>query len=292
MRLNESQRGKVIRIKEYKSFYKAVGGEEGSRCYYNTRLDTYGCGCLHNCNFCYARSLLEFRNLWNPTDPSVADLKKIERKLDKIPAGTVLRLGGMTDCFQPAEIKHRITYETLKMMFERGIHALIVTKSDLVASDRYLEILDKDLTHIQISVTSTSDEPNALGEKASLPSKRIAAIEKLQEEGFDVAIRLSPFIPEFIDLDVVNSIKVDKAIVEFLRVNAWIKKWLDIDYSPYTLKQGGYQHLPLEDKINILNGIKIKYVSVCEDVLEHYIYWQQNFNPNKNDCCNLKGGIA
>ena len=282
----------MIHIKEYKSFYKAVGGEEGSRCYYNTRLDTYGCGCLHNCNFCYARSLLEFRNLWNPTDPSVADLKKIERKLDKIPAGTVLRLGGMTDCFQPAEIKHRITYETLKMMFERGIHALIVTKSDLVASDKYLEILDKDLTHVQISVTSTSDEPNALGEKASLPSKRIAAIEKLQQEGIDVAIRLSPFIPEFIDLDVVNNIKVDKAIVEFLRVNAWIKKWLDIDYSPYTLKQGGYQHLPLEDKINILNGIKIKQVSVCEDVLEHYTYWQHNFNPNQNDCCNLRGGIA
>lgn len=280
----------MIRIKEYKSFYKAVGGEEGSRCYYNTRLDTYGCGCLHNCNFCYARSLLEFRNLWNPTDPSVADLKKIERKLNKIPAGSVLRLGGMTDCFQPCEIKHRNTYETLKMMFERGIHALIVTKSDLVASDRYLDILDKDLAHVQISVTSTSDEPNALGEKASLPSKRIAAIEKLQEEGIDVAVRLSPFIPEFIDLDIVNSIKVDKAIVEFLRVNSWIKKWLDIDYSPYTLKEGGYQHLPLEDKIKILEGIKIKEVSVCEDVLDHYIYWQQNFNPNENDCCNLRGG--
>lgn len=282
----------MIRIKEYKSFYKAVGGEEGSRCYYNTRLDTYGCGCLHNCNFCYARSLLEFRNLWNPTDPSVADLKKIERKLDKIPAGSVLRLGGMTDCFQPCEIKHRVTRETLKMMVDRGIHALIVTKSDLVARDEYLAVMDPDLTHVQISVTSTSDEPNALGEKAALPSKRIKAIEKLQEEGFDVAIRLSPFIPEFMDLDIVNSVKVDKAIVEFLRVNAWIKKWLDIDYSRYTLKQGGYQHLPLEDKIEILEGIKIKEVSVCEDVDEHYIYWQQNFNPNKSDCCNLKGGIA
>lgn len=50
-------------MREYKSFYKQVGGNEGSLCRYNTRLDTYGCGCLHNCNFCYARSLLEFRGL-------------------------------------------------------------------------------------------------------------------------------------------------------------------------------------------------------------------------------------
>lgn len=30
---------------EYKSFYKTVGGNEGSLCRYNTRLDTYGRGC-------------------------------------------------------------------------------------------------------------------------------------------------------------------------------------------------------------------------------------------------------
>ena len=37
---------------EYKSFYKTVGGNEGSKCHYSTRLDTYGCGCQHNCHFC------------------------------------------------------------------------------------------------------------------------------------------------------------------------------------------------------------------------------------------------
>lgn len=218
-------------------------------------------------------------------------MKKVERKLDKIPAGTVLRLGGMTDCFQPCEAKHRNTYEVLKMMGERGIHALIVTKGAMVADDMYMDVMDKELTHIQISVTSTSDEPNALGEKASPPSKRIAAIEKLYRAGFDVAIRLSPLIPEFVDLDVVNGIECDKALVEFLRVNSWIKKWLDIDYSRYTLKDGNYWHLPLEDKIELLDGIEMKEVSVCEDVAEHHEYWQRNFNPNPNDCCNLKGAI-
>lgn len=275
-------------MSEYKSFFKEVGGSEGTRCNYNTRLDTYGCGCLHNCNFCYARSLLEFRNLWNPANPSVADLKKIERKLNKIPAGSVLRLGGMTDCFQPCEQKHGVTYETLKMMFERGIHALIVTKSDLVASDKYMDVLDRDLAHIQVSVTSTSDEPNALGEVATKPSRRIAAIETLQDGGFDVAIRLSPLIPELVDVEKANEVKCDKAVVEFLRVNSWIRKWLDIDLSDYTLKSGGYLHMPLERKVEIVSCLDFKEITVCEDVDEHYEYWKRNVNSNPNDCCNLR----
>ena len=50
-------------MREFKSFYKEAGGGEGERCKYPTRLDTYGCGCYHNCSYCYAKSLLEFRNL-------------------------------------------------------------------------------------------------------------------------------------------------------------------------------------------------------------------------------------
>ena len=49
--------------KEYKSFYKTVGGNEGGKCNYPTRLDLYGKGCYHHCAYCYARSLLDFRGL-------------------------------------------------------------------------------------------------------------------------------------------------------------------------------------------------------------------------------------
>lgn len=48
--------------KEFKSFFKTVGGNEGNKCHYPTRLDTYGCGCSHDCKYCYAKSLLDFRD--------------------------------------------------------------------------------------------------------------------------------------------------------------------------------------------------------------------------------------
>ena len=138
-------------MKEFKSFYKTVTAAEGERCKYNTRLDTYGCGCEHDCSYCYAKSLLDFRGLWHPDDPSIADIEKIRRKLDKVPTGTILRLGGMTDCFQPCEVVSGITKQTIKLLNERQIGYLIVTKSDLVCE--YMHIIDKGLAHVQISTT-------------------------------------------------------------------------------------------------------------------------------------------
>lgn len=197
----------------------------------------------------------------------------------------------MTDCFQPLEKTERVTYETIKALNEAGIGYLIVTKSHIVADPEYLDILDKDLAHIQITVTCFDDDlyRKLNYEKASLPSQRIKAIETLQENGFDVQLLLSPFIPEFVDFTVLNNVKCDKILIEFLRVNSWIKKWFDIDFSDYTLKQSGYQHLPLEKKQEYIKKVTgFKEITVCEDESTAYEYWQNNFNPNKDDCCNLR----
>lgn len=277
-------------MNEFKSFFKTVGGNEGDKCNYPTRLDTYGRGCSHNCKYCYAKSLLDFRKMWNPEDPAVADINKIKRKISKLPKDTpAIRLGGMTDCFQPIEEKYGITYETIKALNENNLPYLIVTKSALVADDKYVDILDKDLAHIQITVTTTNDDFSRTYENASVPSERINAIEKLQNLGFDVQLRLSPYMKEFIDFDILNSVQCDKILVEFLRVNSWIKKWFDIDYSRYTIKHGGYQHLPLDEKIKDIKLITgFKEITVCEDETTAYEYWKNNFNPNKDDCCNLR----
>lgn len=277
-------------MKEFKSFYKEVEGNEGDKCKYNIRLDTYGCGCQHDCKYCYAKSLLSFRNLWNPEKPSVSDLKKLKAKVKQLPKGTIVRLGGMTDCFQPIENTYLNTYKIIKFLNKQRIGYLIVTKSNIVANDEYMQIYDKDLAHFQITTTCLDDElyKKLDYEKASLPSQRIEAILKLQKAGFDVAIRLSPLIEDYIDFEKLNSLGIEKAQVEFLRVNHWIEKWFDVDYSKFTINQGGYRHLPLEEKKRIIEKIKIPEISVCEDEDEAYDYWTNNFNPNKDDCCNLR----
>lgn len=277
--------------KEFKSFFKTVGGNEGTLCHYPTRLDLYGCGCAHDCGYCYARALLDFRGLWNPTDPARADIEKVRRKIKKLHAGGVVRLGGMTDCFQPVEREAGLTYEAIKALNAQGVGYLIVTKSALVADEKYLAIYDKRLAHFQISITSTNNATAATYEKASAVSDRIKAAEKLEALGFDVCLRLSPFIPEFIDIDIVNAVKVHKILVEFLRANTFIKKTFPIDYTPYIHKSGNYNHLPLDAKLALLDRIKGHEVTVCDDVPEHYEHFREHFNPNPCDCCNLRRSI-
>lgn len=280
-------------VKEFKSFYKTVDGNEGNKCHYPTRLDTYGCGCSHDCKYCYAKSLLDFRNLWNPTEPAVADIEKIRKKIQKLPKDKIVRLGGMTDCFQPCEKTYRVTYETIKALNEARIPYLIVTKGAIIADPEYLEVLDKELAHIQITVTTFDDVLASTYEKASPPSERVRAIETLYKNGYDVQLRLSPFIPQFVDFEALKAVQCEKMIVEFLRVNTWIEKWFgyNLDFSEYTVKQGGYRHLPMYLKLKYLAKIgKGWRISVCEDEDEAYKWWKENFNPNPDDCCNLRIG--
>lgn len=275
---------------EYKSFYATAGGEEGSRCVYPTRLDTYGCGCQHDCSYCYARSLLHFRGLWHPEDPSVADIAKVRKKIRELEPGSVVRMGGMTDCMAPVEEAHGVTYDAINALNERGVHQLIVTKSPLIATDKYMSILDKRLSHIQITVTSTDDEIASGYEKAAPASERFAAIKRLQDTGFDVQLRLSPYIPENVDLDKLASYGIDKVLVEFLRVNHWVYKWMRPDMTGYRTNEGGYRHLTLRRKKELLGPIKeiFREVSVCEDVDSHYQYFVSFVNNNPKDCCNLR----
>ena len=279
----------------FNSFFSSVeGGNEAARCHDPTRLDLYGCGCQHNCGYCYARSLLDFRGLWNPALPANADIKKVRHIIaTKLRPGAVVRLGGMTDCFQPMERGRKLTYRTIQMLNQRRVHYLIVTKNDLVAE--YTDVLDPALAHIQVSITSTDPAISRKVEPgAPVPEKRIAAVEALAAAGYDTAVRLSPFVPEFVDLATINAIRCDKVLVEFLRVNTWIRKWLTnlgagVDLDRYTHFSAGYNHLPIGDKRALIDRITgFREVSVCEDVPEHWEWWRRNVNANPEDCCNLK----
>lgn len=285
----------MTNTREFKSFFKTVSGGEGDRCKYPTRLDTYGCGCFHDCSYCYAKSLLDFRGLWSPSTPRVASIEKIERQIKRLAPGSIVRLGGMTDCFQPIESQYKVTRATIAMLNRAGVGYLIVTKSHLVASPEYLSMLDPQLAHVQVSISSTSDDFALTYEKASKVSKRLAALKQLQSAGIDAQLRLSPYLPEKVDFSEIRSVVTpEKILVEFLRVNHWVAKWLGdkVDLLAYSVKEGGYLHLPVEEKIRHLNEIRSAFpdaeLSVCEDVPEHYELWQKTVNANPADCCNLR----
>ncbi len=280
--------------REYLGFLKTVEGNEGNKCYYPTRLDTYGCGCGHDCSYCYAKDMiirLSGESEWDPQHPKIADTWRIENRIKRgeLKQGDIVRLGGLTDCFQPVEKKYRTTLETIKILNKYGIGYLIVTKSHMVADDEYLAVMDPALAHIQLTTTTFDAKLAARYEKASPPAKRVAAIEKLQHLGFDTFFRLSPYVDGWIDFDKLNSVQCDKILVEFLRVNTTIARRFDVNMDDFPVREAGYCHMSLEHKLDILSQITgFKEVTVCDDCTEHYEYFRDHFNPNPKDCCNLR----
>lgn len=274
----------------FHSFLKTVGGGEGDRCLYPTRLDVYGKGCQHNCAYCYAQSLLDFRGNWNPEDPSVADKDDVSKALDSIEKGTILRLGGLTDPFQPCEDRHHMNRWLIQELNDRGIGYLIVTKGANIL-EKNMDVLDTGLCHVQISYTHSDGMAPPDFENASPPHDRIRVGEILQDNGFDIALRLSPYMPQYIDMDRIRDCRIDKILVEFLRANAMIRKKMPYyDFTAWNRKQDGYQQLSLSAKKMLLRPLLStgKRISVCEDYTPHYLWFKENVNFDKDDCCMLR----
>ena len=128
-------------------------------------------------------------------------------------------------------------------------------------------------------------------ENASPPDERLESARRLFDNGFDVSIRLSPFVPQFVDLGRIIESPVNKVLVEFLRINTFIQRNLPtLDTSQWIEKSGNYRHLPLWLKMKYLLPLiqSGKRVSVCEDHPEHYEHFKRNVNPNPEDCCDLR----
>ena len=261
-------------------------------CSYSLRFDTYGKGCYYNCKYCYSRALQASRMGWYPNNPAVADIKEIFKIVkNKCQPDTVVRLGGMTDCFQPSERFKRVSYNLIRMLNKKRVHYLIVTRSPLVIEPDYLKVFDKELAHFQISIPTTDNDFIKRVSNAPSFEKGKEVVETLYSKGFDAGIRCSPFLYQTMDFDKFNNIEVEKCLVEFMRVTSIInknfKKYMDL--SDYTYGRGdfSYRHLPLDKKLEQIRKLDFKQLNICEEMPVHEAYFRKHVNCNPGMCCNL-----
>ena len=193
--------------------FKVNYGSSCSKCHYAFEIDTYGRGCIHNCNYCYAKEILTRHGYWNSPQPfplNMSEIRKVfytvfetdkkskwrEIMEQKIP----LRIGSMSDSFMWMDRKYKVTQELLKILKFYNYPNIIFTRSDLIAHDDYIELMDSDLTSIQFSMCGTNEKITRIIEPGS-PSiaRRLTALEKLNEEGFWTTVRLNPLFPVYPD---------------------------------------------------------------------------------------------
>ncbi|WP_165228242.1 PA0069 family radical SAM protein [Aquisphaera insulae] len=166
-------------------------------------------GCEHGCVYCYARPGHEYLGYSAGLDFETRILVKhdapelLRRELMKPSyAPKVLALSGVTDAYQPAERRLRLTRRCLEVLAEFRHAVGIVTKNRLVVRD--LDLLRELASHgaagVMLSVT-TLDPGLArdLEPRTSPPAARLEAIRSLAAAGVPVGVMVAPVIPGLTD---------------------------------------------------------------------------------------------
>ncbi len=204
-------------------------------------------GCEHGCAYCFARPFHEYlgwssgldfetRILVKTRAPALLRAELSSRKWRPESIG----MSGVTDCYQPAERRFRITRACLEVMAEFRQPVGIITKNFLVTRDLDLlaQLARHDCAMVYVSVTTLdADLAGKLEPRAARPEHRLRAIRMLADAGVPVGVMVAPIIPGLTDhempaiLDAVAAAGARRANYVVLRLPYAVKDvflaWLD-----------------------------------------------------------------
>lgn len=162
-------------------------------------------GCEHGCSYCYARPTHEFLGLSAGLDFETKlfvkyDAPRLLSESFDSPRWKpeLLGVSGVTDAYQPIERKLQITRRCIEVCAQYYNPICIITKSDLVLRDIDLlkTLAERECVSVAISVTTLDrDLSMKLEPRACVPSRRLAAIERLSAAGIPVCVLVAPVIP-------------------------------------------------------------------------------------------------
>lgn len=170
------------------------------------RLDSYN-DCEFNCTYCFSNNRsIGVRTLSSP------DFNWLQNKFVKVyDEGDVdgrsfvevllknritLHGGCQSDCFQPIEEEFRYTKRIVDLCNEYNQKILFSTKSDQL----YDVNVTPELHSFQLSFSNLNDD-RYLEPNVPLFEKRFEFYKDLIDQGFDVGIRVQPFIPDITDVE-------------------------------------------------------------------------------------------
>ncbi len=165
-------------------------------------------GCTHACIYCYASFMCRFtdhREPWGEFLDAKANFPEVlAKQLDsrrKHPEGRVL-IGTVTDAYQPAEERFRLTASSLELLAEyRLLDVHILTKSDLVRRDIPI-LLRIPKREVGFTITTMDRSVSDILEPgASQPERRLAAAAELLGSGVAVWVFIAPLLPGLTDTE-------------------------------------------------------------------------------------------
>ncbi len=174
-------------------------------------------GCSHGCCYCFARISHEYLGFSAGLDfeskimvkEAAAELLRQELMSPRYKP-VVLAMSGVTDCYQPAERKFRITRSCLEVLAEFGNPVSIITKNHLVTRDIDLlgGLAARKAAAVFVSITTLDAGLAAKMEpRTSAPRRRLDAIHRLAAAGIPAGVMVAPVIPGLNDHEVPAILK-------------------------------------------------------------------------------------
>jgi DNA repair photolyase len=178
-------------------------------------------GCEHGCVYCYARPSHELLGMNAGLDfesrimvkHDAPELLRAELA-DENWRGDFIAISGVTDCYQPAERKFRLTRGCLEVMLEARQPLGIVTKNALVTRDLDLlaHLAAKKLVHVFVSLTTLDARlARTMEPRTATPEARLRTIRQLAVSGVPTGVMTSPIIPGLNDQEIPALLKAAKA---------------------------------------------------------------------------------
>ncbi|MGC1275060.1 MAG: PA0069 family radical SAM protein [Planctomycetaceae bacterium] len=174
-------------------------------------------GCAHGCSYCYARPGHEYLGFNAGLDFETKivvkhDAAKLFREWLSHRRGTaeIVTFSGVTDCYQPAERRFRLTRGCLEIALEACQPLSIITKNALVLRDLDLlrPLAEKRLVHVNLSITTLDPElARAMEPRTSIPAARLRAVAELSAAGVPVRVMVAPIIPGLTDSEIPSILK-------------------------------------------------------------------------------------
>jgi DNA repair photolyase len=162
-------------------------------------------GCEHGCVYCYARPTHSYLNLSPGLDFEtriVAKVNAAERLREALSARGYtpgqLNIGSVTDAYQPAERRLRITRSVIEVLADAHHPFSIITKGSGVERDIDLiaPMAAQRMAAVYVSITTLDSElARKLEPRAASPQRRLRTIETLARAGIPVGVSVSPVIP-------------------------------------------------------------------------------------------------
>lgn len=154
-------------------------------------------GCEHGCTYCYAYYMAKWSGHEGEPWGTFVDVKWADKKIDleKI-KGRNLQIGTVTDPYQPAERRYRVTRWVLEQLIGAECRIQIITKGALVARD--IDLLQKlsetaDL-RVMMSVNTLDDEERASLDRSSPVADKLQALKDLNSAGVKTGIFIAPIL--------------------------------------------------------------------------------------------------